>query len=114
MKTYKDYMKLNGEDFSHEICGKFVAHCFAMIDNTFHSAKPWTWFIGLVTDGYWMIFFSPLIILNWILVSIFYLPWICLLFALFIISLVWFVLIETPAALMNKEKLTMYKLMAED
>jgi hypothetical protein len=64
----------------------------------------WSWFRGLVTDGYWMIFFSPFILTYWILVSILYVPVFLILSALVALSFIYTPIFEFPAGFMNKEK----------
>jgi hypothetical protein len=74
----------------------------------YFSAKIWTWYIGLITDGYWMTLLSPLILIYWCLASIIFLPILCILIIFFIISCVWCIVFEIPASIMNKESLSFF------
>jgi hypothetical protein len=72
----------------------------------FYSEKLYNWFIGLITDGYWMVLLSPLILLYWIILTILYIPLSALTLVLNIVALLWNILFEYPASLMNNEEIT--------
>jgi hypothetical protein len=63
----------------------------------------WTWFIGLVTDGYWMVFTTPFAWFFWILATIIYLPLFFILSSLIIASVIWTYTFELTGSVVNKE-----------
>jgi sensor histidine kinase YesM len=96
-------------NYSSEILGSAFAFMHTLAKKTIAESLLWTWFIGRVTDGYWMTLFSPLIWLNWIIVTACYIPWLCIIGIMYAIASFWTILIEAPASLMNKEKMTLFK-----
>jgi hypothetical protein len=69
----------------------------------------WTWFIGIITDGYWMVFATPIAWVLWALSSIFYIPLFFILSTLVIASIIWTYTFELTASLLNKEHIKNYK-----
>lgn len=67
------------------------------------SKFMWIWFIGLITDGYWMVFTTPLVWLNWIFASLIYIPSFFILSSLVIASFFWAYTVELTASIVNKE-----------
>jgi hypothetical protein len=92
----------------YEITGTAPALVASIILPLF-SKKIWTWFIGLITDGYWMTLLSPFILTYWVLATIIFLPVLCVLGILFVISSLWCFIIEVPASIMNKERLNFFR-----
>jgi hypothetical protein len=89
----------------HEIAGTALAVVATLWELLFTSPKLWTWFRGLITDGYWMVFSSPFILVYWIIVTLLYLPFVIILAIISIIAIPYTELIEVPASWMNKESL---------
>jgi len=89
----------------HEIAGTALALVATLWELLFTSPKLWTWFRGLITDGYWMVFSSPFILVYWIIVTLLYLPFVIILAIISIIAIPYTELIEVPASWMNKESL---------
>lgn len=87
----------------NDIIGTALAFTTTLFEFILCNGAIWVWFVGLVTDGYFMILFSPLIWAYWALLLVVYIPLFLLLSALVIASFVWTILLEAPAALMNKE-----------
>ena len=73
------------------------------------SRLIWLWFVGFVTDGYWLVFASPFIHLNWILATILYIPLFFLLSILLLLSFVWTLVFEVPASILNREKVPFFE-----
>lgn len=78
--------------------------------------KVYSLLFGLVTDGYLMVAFSPLVLVYWALASIFiasiYILFLAIMAALciiVIISAAWTIFIECPASLMNKERVWFFE-----
>lgn len=90
-------------EIDNEIVGTALAFTTTLWEFVLCNGAIWTWFVGLVTDGYFMIFFSPFILAYWALLLVVYIPLLPLLSALVVASLVWTVIMEVPAAFMNKE-----------
>jgi len=68
--------------------------------------------IGLIYDGYWLIFLSPFVLAYWILLlsitTIFALIWL-ILWLLTIPIIAWSLLLELPASLLNKKEIKYWK-----
>jgi hypothetical protein len=87
----------------HCIVGTALSFTAALWQYTLCRSTLWNWFRGLVTDGYLMILFSPLILLNWMVVTILYSIPFLILSILVALSAIWMIIIEYPASFMNKE-----------
>lgn len=86
------------------IVGTALAFTSALWEYVLCNNRLWNWFVGLVTDGYAMVGFSPFILAYWVLLIVAYLPMIITLSALVIGAVVWTPIMEFPAGFMNKEK----------
>lgn len=86
------------------IVGTALAFTCTLWEYVITNNKLWNWFVGVVTDGYFMIFFSPFILAYWALLIVAYIPTIIILSALVVGAVVWTPIIEFPAGYINKEK----------
>lgn len=100
------YYKLNKIDTIRDtnIVGTALAFTSTLWEYVITNNKLWNWFVGVVTDGYFMIFFSPFILAYWALLIVAYIPMMIILSALVVGAVVWTPILEFPAGYMNKEK----------
>ena len=67
---------------------------------------------GLIYDGYWLVFLSPLVLVYWILllpmILVFSVVWL-LFWPLFIPLGIWSLFIELPASILNKKEIEHWK-----
>lgn len=103
-EIYNNRRNYNGE-IDTCIVGTATAFFVTLLQLYTSTKTIWIWFRGLVTDGYFMIFFSPFILTYWIILGILYLPILIILCLLIGASIPWMYIIELPASVMNKDKL---------
>lgn len=96
------------------IAGTALAFTATLWQCSLTTPLLWVWFKGMITDGYWMISLSPLILLYWIIVSALYAPVAILLGGLVALAAIWTVVVEMPAAFMNNEEVFPFGTLVEN
>jgi hypothetical protein len=127
MKSFKElYTKRRSKEKNHinktgdgietefevdkNIFGTMLAVSTSVWELCLTSKFIWTWFIGVVTDGYWMTLTAPFAWVFWLLASVFYLPLFVILSIFVALSVVWMYTFELTGSIVNKEKINDYKI----
>jgi hypothetical protein len=91
-------------------CG--VAYCFfwATLETLYINFKKFYDVSKLgITDGYWLVFLSPLVILWWILFTLLIAPIFILLGILYGLAFFWAIVFELPSDVLNSKKIKALK-----
>jgi hypothetical protein len=93
-----------GNEWNKEIVGTLASGVAVLFFLPWRKSI-WTWFAGLITDGYFLVLASPLILVYWSALVCLILLYLGIWSILWIVATYWTFLIELPAGVLNKESL---------